>query len=95
MPVVVYIHGGGCVLSLFCKRTGIPTLIFLTRYEAGTESWFSGVDLIVDAGGGVVAVAIQYRLGIFGFLAGKEMQAKGALNIGLRESYLALATNCD
>lgn len=62
----------------------------------------SGSDLITEAGGGVVAVELEYRLGIFGeylvfpfikfsidrisgFLSGKEVKQKGALNAGLRE----------
>lgn len=34
---------------------------------SGTD-FFDGNDLIDEAGGGVVAVIIQYRLGLFGFL---------------------------
>lgn len=62
----------------------------------------SGTDLITEAGGGIVAVELEYRLGIFGgclvfplitflidrisgFLSGKEVKDKGALNAGLRE----------
>ncbi|KAG6896037.1 hypothetical protein C0992_010761 [Termitomyces sp. T32_za158] len=36
-----------------------------------------------EANGGVVSVVIQYRLGLFGFLAGKEVKKNGALNVGL------------
>lgn len=48
---------------------------------------FDGNDLINEAGGGVVAVLIQYRLGVFGFLPGQEVHDAGALNAGLRESF--------
>ncbi|PCG92087.1 Carboxylesterase, type B [Penicillium occitanis (nom. inval.)] len=37
-----------------------------------------------------VAVAIQYRLGAFGFLASKEVQQHGMTNAGLYDQYLAL-----
>lgn len=35
-------------------------------YEAGNIATLNGADLIREAGGGIVAVEIQYRLGIFG-----------------------------
>lgn len=44
---------------------------------------FSGNDLVREAGGGVVAVLIQYRLGVFGFLPGEKVKEGGALNAGL------------
>lgn len=44
---------------------------------------YNGNDLIRESGNGVVAVIIQYRLGAFGFLAGKEVKAGGDLNAGL------------
>ena len=44
---------------------------------------FNGNDLIREAGGGVVAVMIQYRLGVFGFLPGEKVNEGGALNAGL------------
>ncbi|KAL4262488.1 AB hydrolase superfamily protein [Pleurotus pulmonarius] len=50
----------------------------------GAASW-NGGDLISEAKNGVVAVIIQYRLGVFGFLAGSQVKANGALNAGLRE----------
>ncbi|EEA26279.1 hypothetical protein EYB25_003522 [Talaromyces marneffei] len=37
-----------------------------------------------------VAVSIQYRLGAFGFLAGKDVQKHGIANAGLYDQYLAL-----
>ena len=44
---------------------------------------FDGGDLIKEAGGNVVAVVIQYRLGVLGFLSSSEIKANGALNAGL------------
>jgi carboxylesterase type B len=54
---------------------------------AGSAAGFDGDDLIREAGGGIVAVIIQYRLGVFGFLAGQKVHDGGALNAGLRECY--------
>ncbi|KAG6872737.1 hypothetical protein C0995_007059 [Termitomyces sp. Mi166 len=76
LPVVVWIHGGG--------------------YMSGSASGFNGADfydgndLISEANGGVVVVVIQYRLGLFGFLAGKEVKKNGALNVGLLDQQFAL-----
>ena len=38
----------------------------------------------------VVFVAAHYRVGGFGFLAGKEILADGSANLGLRDQRLAL-----
>ena len=46
-------------------------------------SVFNGNDFVREAGGGVVAVFIQYRLGVFGFLPGEKVNEGGALNAGL------------
>jgi carboxylesterase type B len=46
----------------------------------------SGDDLVEEGNGGVVVVNIQYRLGAFGFLAGKQIKQGGALNAGLCKS---------
>ncbi|KAH0585493.1 hypothetical protein H2248_008731 [Termitomyces sp. 'cryptogamus'] len=76
LPVVVWIHGGG--------------------YMSGSASGFNGADfydgnaLISEANGGVVVVVIQYRLGLFGFLAGKEVKKDGTLNVGLLDQQFAL-----
>lgn len=46
---------------------------------------FDGNDLIREAGGGVVVVVIQYRLGVFGFLSSSKVKTEGVLNAGLCE----------
>ncbi|KAF5327175.1 hypothetical protein D9619_004625 [Psilocybe cf. subviscida] len=51
---------------------------------------FNGDDLIREAGGEVVAVVIQYRLGVFGFLGGQKVKDGGALNAGLLDQQFAL-----
>ncbi|KAF4597038.1 hypothetical protein EYR40_007488 [Pleurotus pulmonarius] len=60
------------------------------KYIAGGASGFNGGDLIIRAKHGVVVVVIQYRLGIFGFLAGSKVKANGALNAGLLDQEFAL-----
>ena len=59
--------------------------MWIHRYIAGAANTFTGQDIIKESDYGVVTVIIQYRLGLFGFLAGSEVKANGALNAGLRE----------
>lgn len=64
----------------------------LHRYAIGGttglfgDAPFDGNDLVQESGNGVVAVVLQYRLGILGFLAGQSVKDDGALNAGLCES---------
>ncbi|KAF8879332.1 Alpha/Beta hydrolase protein [Gymnopilus junonius] len=51
---------------------------------------FDGNDLIRQSGEGVVVVVIQYRLGLFGFLAGQKVRDGGDLNAGLLDQQFAL-----
>ncbi|KAI0733804.1 Alpha/Beta hydrolase protein [Fomitopsis betulina] len=59
-------------------------------YIAGAANTFTGQDIIKESDYGVVTVIIQYRLGLFGFLAGSEVKANGALNAGLLDQNFAL-----
>ena len=54
-------------------------------YVGGSASQFTGNDIIRESGDGVVFVAIQYRLGLFGFLPGQKVKDSGQLNAGLRK----------
>ncbi|TEB27080.1 cephalosporin esterase, partial [Coprinellus micaceus] len=49
-----------------------------------------GNDLITAAHGKVVVVQMQYRIGVFGFLAGVEVKKHGVLNAGLLDQQFAL-----
>ncbi|KGO47623.1 Carboxylesterase, type B [Penicillium expansum] len=75
-PVLVWIHGGG--------------------FTSGSKNSFgSSKGLIdrsqVDGSDGVVYVALNYRLGAFGFLSGSSFEAEdGVLNAGLYDQRLAL-----
>ncbi|THH08486.1 hypothetical protein EW145_g2677 [Phellinidium pouzarii] len=72
----------------------LPVVVWIHGggYVSGstTQAGSDGGDLVQDAGGGVVAVLIQYRLGIFGFLPGSEMKEHGVLNAGLLDQEFAL-----
>ncbi|KAF7424779.1 hypothetical protein PC9H_010090 [Pleurotus ostreatus] len=70
----------------------LPVIVWIhgDGYVAGSASSFNGGDLIIRAKNSVVVVVIQYRLGIFGFLAGSKVKANGALNAGLLDQEFAL-----
>jgi hypothetical protein len=53
----------------------------------------SALPLYAQENGNYIWVTMNYRLGHFGFLAGSEIAAGGALNAGLRESLGVMADN--
>ncbi|KAJ8083149.1 hypothetical protein PM082_009018 [Marasmius tenuissimus] len=70
----------------------LPVIVWIHGggYILGSTSGYDGGDLISQSKGGVVVVTIQYRLGVFGFLAGNEVHADGSLNAGLLDQNFAL-----
>ncbi|KAJ6572346.1 Alpha/Beta hydrolase protein [Mycena capillaripes] len=72
-------------------RKKLPVIVWIHGggYVAGRASIYNGEDIIDQSNHGVVVVTIQYRLGLFGFLAGAEVKAKGALNAGLLDQDFA------
>ena len=82
LPVIVWIHGY-LLAPLSTNSSFINFLFARGGYVSGDASIFNGNDLVREAGGGVVAVMIQYRLGLFGFLPGERVKEGGALNAGL------------
>ncbi|KAJ6508683.1 Alpha/Beta hydrolase protein [Mycena sanguinolenta] len=69
----------------------LPTIIWIHGggYAIGSASQYNGADLVQDSNNQVVVVVIQYRLGLFGFLAGQQMKDDGALNAGLLDQEFA------
>jgi carboxylesterase type B len=74
------------------EKKNLPVDIFISffsirkgREVLSEESVYNGNGLIHEAGGGVVAVFIQYWLGVFGFLPGEKVKEGGALKAGLCE----------
>ncbi|KAL8708032.1 MAG: hypothetical protein Q9220_007028 [cf. Caloplaca sp. 1 TL-2023] len=76
-PVLVWIYGGGYT---FGEKTGggsfNPSGLIKASQEGGSE--------------GVVYVALNYRLGAFGWLAGPTLQSDGTANAALYDQRLAL-----
>ncbi|KAK1229851.1 hypothetical protein PQX77_007069 [Marasmius sp. AFHP31] len=70
----------------------LPVIVWIHGggYIQGGLPGYNGGDIISQSKGGVVVVTIQYRLGLFGFLAGNEVHADGALNAGLLDQNFAL-----
>ncbi|KAJ7217431.1 alpha beta-hydrolase [Mycena rebaudengoi] len=70
----------------------LPTIVYIHggAYVLGASSQYRGSDIISQSNRGVVVVIIQYRLGLFGFLAGSAMKKNGTLNTGLLDQDFAL-----
>jgi hypothetical protein len=75
LPVAFWIHGG-----TFVNGGGADQ-----RYNLSFI-----VEQSVTIGKPIIAVSINYRLSLWGFASSKELQADGALNIGLRDQRLAM-----
>ncbi|EHK46756.1 uncharacterized protein TrAtP1_005268 [Trichoderma atroviride] len=74
-PVLVWIYGGGYVLG---DKTmfGTPNDLMAATQTKGSD--------------GAIWVAMNYRLGAFGFLSGPTLQQNGTSNAGLLDQRLAL-----
>ncbi|KAF7350386.1 Carboxylic ester hydrolase [Mycena venus] len=70
----------------------LPVVVWIHGggFVGGAASQYRGSDLIAQSNRGLVAVMIQYRLGLFGFLPGTEVKKNGALNAGLLDQDFAL-----
>lgn len=74
-PVLVWIYGGGYTAGSKAG-SGNPAGLIM-RSETNNET-------------GVIYVALNYRLGAFGWLAGPTLQSNGTANAGLYDQRLAL-----
>jgi len=75
LPVMVYIHGGSFYSSSKDDPTAQPGGLILESIENGHP---------------VMHVAINYRLGVFGFAMSEALGREGSLNAGLLDQRLAL-----
>jgi carboxylesterase type B len=74
MPVLVWLYGGGLTSGATSDPTFEGTAITRTSKEIGKP---------------IILVTVNYRLGPFGFLNGKEMAELGLLNMGMLDQRLA------
>ncbi|KAJ7442644.1 Alpha/Beta hydrolase protein [Mycena latifolia] len=70
----------------------LPTIVWIHGggYFLGSAGDYNGAELVQESSREVVVVVIQYRLGLFGFLAGQQVKDDGALNAGLLDQDFAL-----
>ncbi|KAG8168734.1 hypothetical protein KVR01_001483 [Diaporthe batatas] len=67
--------------------------IFGGGFELGGTAMYDGSNVVarsVELGKPVVFAAVNYRVGGFGFLAGKEVLAEGSANLGLLDQRLGM-----
>lgn len=75
LPVMAFIYGGGDSIGQ----------IYDSAYEPGPL-----ISNAVQQGYPVMYVAINYRVGVFGFAASEALNATGSLNVGLLDQRLGL-----
>lgn len=73
----------------------LPVLFWIHggAFEAGSPQMYNGAVLIpqsVAQGKPMILVTVNYRLGAFGFLGGREVLADGAANLGLLDQRMGL-----
>lgn len=74
------------------SSAGLPVFVQIHGggYTEGSAQSYPGDALVHASAGGLIYVSIQYRLGIYGFLAGADVAANGVPNAGLYDQRLAL-----
>ncbi|RVD81420.1 uncharacterized protein DFL_009284 [Arthrobotrys flagrans] len=75
LPVAVWIHGGSFIGGSGARDTYNTSNIVQQSTQMGTP---------------IIAITINYRLGVWGFLGGKEVVGTRNANIGLKDQRLAL-----
>ncbi|KIW13800.1 hypothetical protein PV08_08992 [Exophiala spinifera] len=76
LPVMVFIYGGGDTVGQIYDSAYDPNGLVSRAHDIGSP---------------VIYVAMNYRLGIFGFAASPALNAMGSLNVGLLDQRLALS----
>lgn len=82
------------------SSSNLPVLfwIFGGGFELGSTQMYNGASLVADSvaqGKPIVFVAVNYRVGGFGFLPGKEILADGSANLGLLDQRLGMEWTAD
>ncbi|CAE6416958.1 unnamed protein product [Rhizoctonia solani] len=77
---------------LSTRKKKLPVLVWIHGggYFAGYAASYDPTTMIQASNNSFVAVVIQYRLGMFGFLPGSEIKKNGTLNVGLLDMQFAL-----
>ena len=102
LPILQVVNGQEDCLTVNVQRPAgtstnakLPVLVWIFGggFELGSSSMYDASGLIangVSQGKPFVFVGINYRVGGFGFLPGKEVLADGSANLGLLDQRLAL-----
>ena len=63
----------------------LPVYVFIQGggFNYNSQPNYDGNSLIKASGGKIIIVTFNYRVGVYGFLASKEVQAAGNANVGL------------
>ncbi|KAL9042095.1 MAG: hypothetical protein Q9214_003886 [Letrouitia sp. 1 TL-2023] len=83
-------------LSIYAptNKTNLPVLVWIHGGGYGTGQGDQEMSTIINANNNnFIGVAIQYRLGAFGFLSSDEVQRYGAVNAGLLDQLGFKATS--
>lgn len=97
LPVWVYIQGGGKPFPpppfppwrppLGRRERSYPkpflTLCITIGYTANSNPDYIGATVVEESGMNVILVNFNYRVGLWGFLAGEQVREDGDLNVGL------------
>lgn len=81
--------------SNMISKEKLPVLfwIFGGGFEFGSTQSYDATSIVkrsIALGKPIIFVAVNYRVGGFGFLAGKELAAEGSTNLGLMDQRLGL-----
>lgn len=102
LPIFQTVNGQEDCLTVTVQRPAgtpadakLPVLVWIFGggFQLGSSSMYDGTGLLTNAKNmdqPFVFVAMNYRVGGFGFLPGAEVQADGASNLGLRDQRMAL-----
>ncbi|KZV61545.1 alpha/beta-hydrolase [Peniophora sp. CONT] len=73
-------------------NASVPVLVWIHGggYVGGSNRMYPTENLARNADGELIVVSVQYRVGPFGFLAGRDVKEGGALNAGLLDQEFAL-----
>ncbi|GFF73449.1 lipase 1 [Aspergillus lentulus] len=74
------------------KKSKLPVWVFIQggAYATNSNANYNGTEVVQESGNNIVFVNFNYRVGALGFLAGKEVQNHGDLNVGLLDQREAL-----